>query len=858
MRRRNQTILSALICCLSGVVSAPTGASTIYVSPGGSESPPYDTFAKGVRTIGGAIDMATDGDHVIIDAGQYDETITVSKSLTIEGQGMGATVLNAGGSGTCLVLSSAAQLQLSNLTLRGGQAEYGGGIDAREAGAVLNGVRITECSAGRGGGIYAEDATVTLTDCIISYCAALPTLGTYGGKGGGAYLVYSPIAARSTFTGCAFYGNVAKYGGAIRLWQGRLLAERCQFFDNRAQYSALQATEVSDVDMVDCLYHHNQSLYGTALEIVDDSQSALCYLTVANNSSRFGADAVFVDTYSDVEVWNCDFQRNTPDSAIFTPGTLVAGSVFSTVPGGTSGIVAESDAFAVGSDGAYYTAWDEANPTVFIGAGSSGCPYAVDDATRKSFVSGPADASPPNAGYAYPLAAEGKVQLSPDATCPLTARGVPYLDYTVESATDAAFTQNAAKTRVGFLAPSLAALPDVVVPETGNAFFRLRGTAPTGRQAVITAQDTTGGVLPGIPVDIMAAETFMWVGTAVTQADGTATVANLPLGEYTALANWNGATYLPTYLGDTTDPDGGMTFALSASQDAFAGTITLQPGAAVAGHVTGGGMALAEARVSAYNADGVVVSSTLSEADGTYSISGLPAGSYRVSAAKSPEYATVYWPSATSIDAGQAISLTGTERKTADFSLSPLPVITGHVTAPADTDLFGIVVVLYEAADYTEATYTFAEADGSFSMHAELGAYVLSAGEGSALVVAFSDEIQLGTGGVDGVNLALVLGATISGYVLDEQQMPLAGIYVDFYVGDGTGGLTWVNTAVTDDGGAYASPVLPPGTYYAQAYGEPVYDSPWYLDAQYAEYAEAIPLDVSRDLAGVSFGLTPK
>ncbi len=837
-------------------LAASATAAEIYVAPDGTAQAPYDSPTTGLQTIQAALTYAAANDTIRVMAGTYPETLSVGKSVSLVGQGMTSTTVNAGSAGSCVTVTTPAQITLTDLRLQNGRAEYGGGLHIGSGSAALTRVRISECTAGRGGGIYAESATLTMTDCLVDDCVATTQLGTNGGKGGGLYLVYSPFSTESTFTGTTFRGNQAVYGGAVRFWQGRAVLRQCQFFLNRAEQTALDATEFSDVTAVDGLLHHNQALYSSVAEITGDSDATFCYLTATENDSRFGGQVLYADVYGDLAIWNSAFQRNAPDASDVNPGTTFVGNVFSTIPTGVSGS-AQNGTFAAGADGDYYLAAAPQTPSVFIGAGSADCPVSVTDSTRKCFVTGPAAASPPNAGYGYPLQAEGKLHLSLSPSFALGAQGVTYLTYTLESADDPGFTAGVGASEIGPLAPAAVTL-GVAAPGTDRKFYRMKGAAPVGRTATFTVQNSSRAPLAGIPVDLFEAASLAWRGAGLTGANGSCSVADLPPGSYTALAGWGGQTYVPMYLGDTTDAGAATVFSLSTPSATFAGTITLASGASITGTVTAGAAPLAGASVAVYDASRAVVNSATTAADGTFRVGGLAAGAYTLSAEKAPQHATVYWRNAATADAAELITLTTQQTKTANISLIAYPRITGTVSAPAGEDLFAIVVVLYQASGYQEVTYAFADANGAYSLYGPVGTYIVSAGEGSGLVVGYSDSIQLLAGATVGnVDFSLAYGGTIAGAVVDNQQTPVADLYVDFYVNDGQGNLTWANGAITDESGEYESPVLPPGTYYIQAYGDPSYSSPWYLNATYPENALAVPLAAHDEITGINFQVSP-
>ena len=77
-------------------VSDLAQADTHYVDPGGSNTPPYTTLATAAHSIQGAIDVAVSGSTVIVEAGNYNENLTVNKAnLTLQSTSTAGTTLTA-------------------------------------------------------------------------------------------------------------------------------------------------------------------------------------------------------------------------------------------------------------------------------------------------------------------------------------------------------------------------------------------------------------------------------------------------------------------------------------------------------------------------------------------------------------------------------------------------------------------------------------------------------------------------------------------------------------------------------------------------------------------------------------------
>lgn len=80
------TLLALALAC--GATSTQAVAATYHVSPYGSNTPPYDTYAKAANDPRSAIDWASGyGDTVLIHAGNYDvdTAIVLPKGLVVHG-----------------------------------------------------------------------------------------------------------------------------------------------------------------------------------------------------------------------------------------------------------------------------------------------------------------------------------------------------------------------------------------------------------------------------------------------------------------------------------------------------------------------------------------------------------------------------------------------------------------------------------------------------------------------------------------------------------------------------------------------------------------------------------------------------
>ncbi len=119
-----------------------------------------------------------------------------SATISIAGPSAGLTI--SGGTGGVISVGSGANLSISDLTISGGSATLGGGVD-NDGTLTLTGCTISGDSAATGGGLY-NKGTMTLVECTVAANSA--------GQGGGI-----ANAGTLTLTASTISGNSAGTGG---------------------------------------------------------------------------------------------------------------------------------------------------------------------------------------------------------------------------------------------------------------------------------------------------------------------------------------------------------------------------------------------------------------------------------------------------------------------------------------------------------------------------------------------------------------------------------------------------------------------------------------------------------------------
>jgi hypothetical protein len=195
----------------------PTG--TIIVNPGDS--------------IQAVIDSATPGDTILINAGTYTESLTLSKAVSLTGVSSATVVIRSPGGGHVIVVSGSDVNQtvvISGLMVTGGNAYYGGGMYVTDnAQPLIQNVIFTGNSAGSdgmgGGGGMVSDSPLTLI--------GVNFVDNTADSGGGLYLIGNVTVI---LTNCHFINNfgggIASEVDVIPAWNNRVFLFNTDFISN--------------------------------------------------------------------------------------------------------------------------------------------------------------------------------------------------------------------------------------------------------------------------------------------------------------------------------------------------------------------------------------------------------------------------------------------------------------------------------------------------------------------------------------------------------------------------------------------------------------------------------------------------
>ncbi len=350
-----------------------------------------------------------------------------------------------------------------------------------------------------------------------------------------------------------------------------------------------------------------------------------------------------------------------------------------------------------------------------------------------------------------------------------------------------------------------------------------------------------------------------------TEADGSYLISGVPAGTYRADSGWSGNWVVELYA-EQTDWDLADPVVVEADVNTPDIDFTLELGGSISGMVTEQGtdnpIEGMEVAACPYDyEDGMPCYSGWAEANGSYFIRGVPAGTYRVNSGWSGDWIPEYYSGQTDWDlANPVVVKTDVNTPDIDFTLVLGGSISGRVTSEYGEPISGLWV---DACEYDTQLYCASaptDNDGYYSISVLPGEYWVQVwvdrdwigqeydvdpqdGEPDRVPVLVGED----TGGID---FELLAAGMISGRVTSEYGDPLSGLWVDACEYETE---SFCNSAETNDDGNYAI-LLPPGEYWVQVWVEQDWIGQRY-DADQDGEPDRVLVLVGEDTGGIDFEL---
>lgn len=454
---------------------------------------------------------------------------------------------------------------------------------------------------------------------------------------------------------------------------------------------------------------------------------------------------------------------------------------------------------------------------------------------------------------------------SPWTLSPRLYEGIDCLHGVLASSADLA-CDPAAGDPVSVIAPSITTGIDFVLSPAGSISGAARDAG-------------TGLGVPGLSVSAIAVTAS---GRRVTRdsqtgLEGEYSLVGLPPGGYFVKVDGMSSGYVDEIYMDIICPGcdvrGGQRVDVRADTATTHIDFSLSRGGAISGTVVKPG-GVFDTTVEAYSATGALARSASAAADGSYTIEGLPAGSYRLLAMlRGPAFGQLYsgvaCPNrACDVTAGTPVSVTtGVTTAGIDVTFPATGAISGHVWDAVGRPAWGGRVFSFAGG------LAWVQADGHYRL-SDIPAgnhYVGTAVEG--LVNEIHDNLPcagcdpgasgatpvtvMGGAEASGIDFTLDVGGSISGKVASAGR-GLGEVPIRLKK---AGALDSYAAATTRDDGTYEVLGLAPGTYYAAASREG-FDVQLYSGLpcpQTCDPTTGTPITVSGtgSVAGIDFNLVP-
>ncbi|RKY18880.1 MAG: hypothetical protein DRP63_01445 [Planctomycetota bacterium] len=271
------------------------GPATLYVSTNGSDFNSGTSPSSAFRTIAHALDVAQDGNRIVVADGTYYEH-------DLDFQGKKIHLKSANGPTNCIIdcqqqgrafcfhSGETAASVLEGFTIQNGRVEdtYGGAI------------------------LCKNNSSPTITNCVFQNNKAVDTNGSYDDEDGGAIACSN---SNPTITDCTFSGNSAgDDGGAIHCDSSSPSITNCTLSDNSAMFGGgAICCDSSNPTITDCTFSGNSvGDDGGAILCYDSSSPAVTNCTFSGNSANDDGGAIYCDDESSSpSITNCTFSGNS-------------------------------------------------------------------------------------------------------------------------------------------------------------------------------------------------------------------------------------------------------------------------------------------------------------------------------------------------------------------------------------------------------------------------------------------------------------------------------------------------------------------------------------------------------------------
>jgi hypothetical protein len=394
-----------------------------------------------------------------------------------------------------------------------------------------------------------------------------------------------------------------------------------------------------------------------------------------------------------------------------------------------------------------------------------------------------------------------------------------------------------------------------------------------------TVTNAAGDPVPNVSV-FLESPTGGFGGSADTNSAGAYTVDQLAAGQYDVDFTPSAGNYLAQWWNDQPTQATANSVALTTGSTAAGIDAQLASGATISGTVSSASGPVEGATVAALDTstDQITGQEPATDANGNYTIAGLPSGSYKVqfSSPMDQNFGTQWWNNATTYDAATAITASTAMPVTGiNATLAAGASISGTVFAPGvpKVGLANAQVSIYPASGGEAIAGTTTDSNGAYSVtDLAAGSYtvgittyddpgVVSAEWwGGTFIQTGAKILTLSAGeAATGISQQLIVGAPVSGTVT-AGGVPAVDAVVDIWSSDliiGHNDNPPVEV-ITDDSGNYTLPNMGPGKYTVEfSSNDPHFSGQWWNDKPTQAKATKVVVKKNVAVSGINATLAP-
>ena len=345
---------------------------------------------------------------------------------------------------------------------------------------------------------------------------------------------------------------------------------------------------------------------------------------------------------------------------------------------------------------------------------------------------------------------------------------------------------------------------------------------------VTRASDGTG--IPSLTVTPFDAASGTSIANAsvTTNSLGQYVINGLPAGSYKVLFS-GGTEYIRQWYNNKTSKASGDAVTVTVGGTTSGINASLSVGGKITGTVTYVGNGVSVSVYDALTNSSVPGASSSIDANGVYTIYGLPTGNYKVRFnGNNTGYISQYYNGITTNNISSATPVSVTAGSTTS-GINATLTIGGSISGTVYNATVGVRINAYDAVTGLEVGYGYNDVSGSgaYTIYGlPTGNYKVFFGPASATEISYAMQWYNNKTGNDmaganvvavtvgsatsGINATLVLGGKISGIVTNSNGTGISGISVNAY--DATTN-TFVNGIPTDTNGFYTISNLSAGSY---------------------------------------------